>query len=223
MLRTLVVASCLVLAGTAPNGDGTNPLYYLPLFETETEVYPEVEEFDNGDSLLQVVDGYELRLHHTAIFPPRILVRTFKDGEPVDRVMRTNSIRNEIFCDDSNGATVMIRHNRKTNQTTVEGILDNELRITPDTDPKAKKNAHKVYRVKDKSSHVLDSILTNNQSLAEDFSINEVTKRAIANKTIFVRPEVLVIVDSAHASRFRSRGDLLRYIGVFMNAVSILT
>ncbi|KAM7299955.1 venom metalloproteinase antarease-like TtrivMP_A [Ixodes scapularis] len=221
LLRTLAVASCMVLAGTAPNRGTTTPLYYMPLFETETEVYPEVLHYGDENTVVQIVEGYELHLHHTAIFPPRVLVRTFKDGEPIDRVMRTTDIRKEIFCDDSNGATLMIRRNRESNQTTVEGIIDNELRIMPNKDPNAKKNSHKVYRVKDKSSHVLDSILTNNQSLAEDISINEVTKRAIANKTIFVRPEVVVIVDSAHASRFRSRGDLLRYMGVFMNAVNL--
>ncbi|EEC08471.1 metalloprotease, putative [Ixodes scapularis] len=177
-------------------GGTTTPLYYMPLFETETEVYPEVLHYGDENTVVQIVEGYELHLHHTAIFPPRVLVRTFKDGEPIDRVMRTTDIRKEIFCDDSNGATLMIRRNRESNQTTVEGIIDNELRIMPNKDPNAKKNSHKVYRVKDKSSHVLDS----------------------TNKTIFVRPEVVVIVDSAHASRFRSRGDLLRYMGVFMNA-----
>ncbi|CAN7993595.1 unnamed protein product, partial [Ixodes pacificus] len=119
LLRTLAVASCMVLAGTAPNRETTTPLYYMPLFETETEVYPEVLHYGDENTVVQIVEGYELHLHHTAIFPPRVLVRTFKDGEPIDRVMRTTGIRKEIFCDDSNGATLMIRRNRESNQTTV--------------------------------------------------------------------------------------------------------
>lgn len=63
------------------------PLYYIPVFDTETEVYPELQEFDNGDVLLQLTDHYELMLHHSSILPPTVLIRTFKDGEPVDRIV----------------------------------------------------------------------------------------------------------------------------------------
>ncbi|KAG0416155.1 hypothetical protein HPB47_006665, partial [Ixodes persulcatus] len=115
----------------------TTPLYYMPLFETETEVYPEVLHYGDEDTVVQIVEGYELHLHQTTLLPPRVLVRTFKDGEPIDRVMRTTGIRKEIFCDDSNGATLMIRRNRESNQTTVVNLrystaagLDIQIKLT---------------------------------------------------------------------------------------------
>lgn len=106
---------CIVLAASAPQ----EPLYYIPVFDTETEVYPELQEFDNGDVLLQLTDHYELMLHHSSILPPTVLIRTFKDGEPVDRIMRTKNIRNDIFSDVDGSATVMIRRSRDSNRTTV--------------------------------------------------------------------------------------------------------
>lgn len=207
---------CIVLAASAPR----DPLYYIPVFDTETEVYPELQELDNGGVLLQITDNYELMLHHSSILPPTVLVRTFKDGEPVDRIMRTKNIRKDIFSDVDGSATVMIRRSRDSNRTTVEGILDNDLRIIP-LNEKGKGNAHKVFRVKDKTAHVLDSILTNNSTLAQDYETNEVTKRDMENKTLSVRPEVVIISDSAHNQKFRTRGDLIRYIGIFMNAVNL--
>lgn len=222
LAKTLALLAVLVDCGTfvisAPNPE---PVYYVPYLEDETVVYPQLEEIDEGEALLQIVDGYELNLHHTTIFPPQVLVRTFENGEPVDEMMSTEDVSDDIFCDGGNGASVIIRYDPVTNRTTVEGILDNELRIVPVNASKPNDNAHKVFRVKDKNAHVLDSILTNNASLIDDIDGNEITKRGIHNKTLYVRPEVVIVTDSAHNRRFRNKGDLLRYIGVFMNAVNL--
>lgn len=209
-------ACCVALVASAP----TDSVYYIPVFDTETIVYPVLQEVDDNSVLLQITNEYEVMLHQDALLPPRLLIRTFKDGQPVDRIMRTTKIGKNIFSDEHGGVSVMIRRNRDTNQTTVEGILDKDLRIIPMND-KERKNAHKVFRVKDKTAHVLDSILTNNASLAEDVTSNEVTKQDLRNGTLKVRPEVVIISDSVHNRSFRTRGDLIRYIGIFINAVNL--
>lgn len=209
-------ACCLALVASAP----TDSVYYIPVFDTETVVYPELQEVDDNAVLLHITDGYQLVLRQDSVLPPRLLIRTFKDGEPVDTIVRTTRIGKNIFSEEHGGASVMIRRNRDTNRTTVEGILDNDLRIIPMKD-KDNKNAHKIFRVKDKSTHVLDSILTNNATLAEDVESNEVPMQDMANKTLKVRPEVVIISDSVHNRNFKTRGDLIRYIGIFINAVNL--
>lgn len=215
-LAAFAVCCLLALAASAP----AEPVYYIPVFDTETEVYPEIQYLDGGSVILQITDQYEMLLHQNSVLPPRVLIRTFENGEPVDKIMRTTKIRKDIFSDENGAATVMIRRNRDTNRTTVEGILDTDLRIIP-LNEEGKENAHKVFRVKDKSTHVLDSLYSNNATLADDIETNEVTKRDMENKTLSVRPEVVIISDSMHNRNFKTRGDLIRYIGIFMNAVNL--
>ncbi|KAK8765895.1 hypothetical protein V5799_007324 [Amblyomma americanum] len=172
-LAAFAVCCLLALAASAPT-----------VFDTETEVYPDVQFFDDGAVLLQITDQYEMMLHQNSVLPPRVLIRTFENGEPVDKIMRTTKIRKDTFTDDHGAATVMIRRNRDTNRTTVV-------------------------------------LLSNNATLADDIETNEVTKRDMENRTLSIRPEVVIISDSMHNRNFKTRGDLIRYIGIFMNAVNL--
>ncbi|KAL1425209.1 hypothetical protein MTO96_019362 [Rhipicephalus appendiculatus] len=76
-------ACCVALVASAP----TDSVYYIPVFDTETIVYPVLQEVDDNSILLQITNEYEIMLHQDAVLPPRLLIRTFKDGQPVDTIV----------------------------------------------------------------------------------------------------------------------------------------
>lgn len=196
------------------------PVYFMPVLQNEMLVFPHFHITPSGQRLLHIAEGFVLHLHQTTLFPNRILVRSYDAmGQPIDEIVEAAPIQEDIYCDDFHLACVSLHNN--PNDFSVEGILSDTLRIVPVRGRNKTRTSHRVFRVKDRNAHPLDGQLTNNVSLLTDIGINEVNPNPPMNRTYRIRPEVVIISDHEHNRHFKTRGDLIRYIGIFMNAVNL--
>ncbi|XP_064490167.1 A disintegrin and metalloproteinase with thrombospondin motifs like isoform X2 [Ornithodoros turicata] len=202
------------------------PVYHMPVMENEFLVFPHFHVDSTGRRLLHIAEGFVLHLHQTTLFPDQVLIRTYdSNGGPIDEIIEAMAIQEEIYCDDEHLACVALHTD--PNDITVEGILSDSLRIVPVPFPNntartnRTRHSHRVFRVKQRNSHPLDSQLTNNITQLTDIDTNELFQRRSQNRTYRIRPEVVIVTDHEHNKQFKTRGDLIRYIGIFMNAVNL--
>ncbi|OQR72172.1 hypothetical protein BIW11_01356 [Tropilaelaps mercedesae] len=223
-LTVLAAVGCL---GTA-DAQASIVIQYigLPQFTDELIVYPRFTLTPDGRRLLQVTDTFNLNLDPTNVFPPHILVRTFDLlGNPIDETMDTHDLSDGIFFDPKNGASLQMNKPKKPGGfTEFIGVLSNGLRIVPVTgrDPKNGVMPHRVFRYKDRQSHEHDFVFPLNLTLFNPFGPGgPFDGGGLQAAPYRIRPEVMIVSDTAHSSKFSSKTELLRYIGTFMNAVNL--
>lgn len=198
----------------------------LPPFTDELIVYPRFILTPDGRRLLQVTDTFNLNLDPTNVFPPQILVRTFDPlGNPIDENMDTGDLSDGIYFDPKNGASLQMNKPKKPGDLTeFTGVLSNGLRIVPVTgrDPKNGVMPHRVFPYKDRQSHEHDFVFPLNLTVFYPFtSGGPFRSNGLQTAPYKIRPEVMIVSDTAHNAKFSSKTELLRYIGTFMNAVNL--
>lgn len=232
---TGVIATFLSLMLNCQNVDGQASviIQYLniPQFTDEIIVYPRFVVTPDGRRLLQVTDSFNLNLDPTTVFPPLILVRTFDQlGNPVDEEMDTRDLSDGIYFDPKNGASIQMNKPKKPDGLPeFTGVLSNGLRIVPVTgrDPRNGAMPHRVFRYKDRQSHQHDFVFPLNLTVFNPFGrpggpfSGGGEGGGLTQAPYKVRPEVMIVSDTAHSAKFRSKTELLRYIGTFMNAVNL--
>ncbi|XP_018494555.1 venom metalloproteinase antarease-like TtrivMP_A [Galendromus occidentalis] len=225
-MRSLTLAFFLVALWAHVRGQASVVIQYLeiPQFRNEIIVYPRFILTPDGRRLLQVTDDFNLNLDPTNVFPPQILVRTFDSlGNPIDENMDTKDISDGIYFDPKNGASIQMNKPKVVGGLPeFVGVLSNGLRIVPVTGRNSRNGAmpHRVFRYKDRQSHEHDFVLPLNLSIFNPFGTSGVYP-GLETAPFKIRPEVMMVSDTAHSSKFSSKTELLRYIGTFMNAVNL--
>ncbi|XP_076306471.1 venom metalloproteinase antarease-like TpachMP_A [Tachypleus tridentatus] len=133
-----------------------------------------------------------------------------------------------MFVDYDTGTSV---HLEEINgRMHMEGILTNDLRITPETNVRSS-SAHRVFRVEVKQTHDADGVVLptikpehGQQSFRhndEVFPPINSTRSELSRQAGGVTVELLAVSDYAHQSKFSSDEDLIKYMGLLYNAVNL--
>ncbi|XP_076308764.1 venom metalloproteinase antarease TserMP_A-like [Tachypleus tridentatus] len=152
------------------------------------------------------------------------------DGKQFSTIFQPNleKISTNMFVDYDTGTSVHLE--QINGRMHMEGILTNDLRITPETNVRSS-FAHRVFRVEMKQTHVGDEVIPpiiTTQNGQQSFGYNDEvfppinsTRSESSRQAGGVTVELLAVSDYAHQSKFNSDKDLIKYMGLLYNAVNL--
>ncbi|XP_077494958.1 venom metalloproteinase antarease TserMP_A-like [Amblyomma americanum] len=192
--------------------------------EKELLVYPSVVEERTTDTnlVLRVSDDITLNLEKSSVLAERLLFATDAGSAYHLETIDTASIQENIYHDAHHQSSLHVHH--EDGALRIEGIINHKLRIKPLAEAERSSQGQILH-----SLYETEEIKEDPKKLASDphlhlwntlsSNLNSLTPRP-RNVSSFV-VELHIISDEEHQDHFRTKEELITYLGVMTNAVNL--
>ncbi|KAL1467050.1 hypothetical protein MTO96_005912 [Rhipicephalus appendiculatus] len=196
----------------------------------EQHVYPRIlgERSTSGNLVLKLSEKITLNLERSTVLADNLLfVTTSKDLHEVETI-DTSHIQKTIFHDTHYQSSVSVRQRDDTVE--VEGIINDNLRIKPlpqgerSTDGQMLHAIFEVPTVKENITEARQDILHLGMSNRDDingYREDLSSPQARASGVDKFPVELHIISDKEHQRSYKKNEELISYLAVMMNAVSL--